>query len=145
SLSHVAIWRGDQRRFSLPITASRNGPDRASRGIIRDLPACSTACACAHQEEYRPSRCGSAVRAISRLIVDGARLSRAAIARIDSPRSRPLAICSRSNSDNRSAIPAASTHQALQPWIDSAQGPHKSLLIKNEREESYACWARALA
>ena len=56
------------------------------------------ACACAATARYRPPAPGCSART-SRLTVDGARPSRAAIARSDSPAASPTAISSRSATD----------------------------------------------
>ena len=73
---------------SARLVASFAGFGRAAR---------SQAAACALVARYRPG--GSALRLSSREIVDGARLSRAAIDRIDSPAARASAISSRSAKD----------------------------------------------
>ena len=94
--SITLICSGDQCSSSLACTHSRSPASPASFAVF-GRRARSSACACAASARYLPrSRCYGAT---SRLTVDGARPSRAAIARTDSPAASPTAISSRSATD----------------------------------------------
>src|SRR3712207_1196394 len=96
------IWAGLHFRHSLSCTASASRASSSLNGLGRR--ARSPARLCAAYGAYparlaRPAADTGPLRLSSRLIVDGARPSWAAIARIDAPASRRSAICNRSSND----------------------------------------------
>src|SRR3954449_10008111 len=96
------IWAGLHFRHNLACTARASRASSSLNGLGRR--ARSPARLCAAYGAYlvrlaRPAAGTGPLRRSSRLIVDGARPSRAAIVRIDAPARSRSAICSRSSSD----------------------------------------------
>src|SRR3954451_1517034 len=96
------IWAGLHFRHSFACTASANRASSSLNGLGRR--ARSPARLCAAYGAYlvrlaRPAAGAGPLRRSSRLIVEGARPSRAAIPRIEAPARCRSAICSRSSSD----------------------------------------------
>src|SRR6266851_1236472 len=96
TFSMALICSGDQRSASRAWTQPRSRSFPASFAVF-GRRARNSACACAATARYPP--CRGLLRRISRLTVDGARPSRAAITRSGSPAATPTAISSRSATD----------------------------------------------
>jgi hypothetical protein len=89
----------------LSATSIRSSGSAASLAGFGRFARCRAACSARSARYWR----GPPLRLISRLIVDGARPSRRAMHRTDSPAATPREISSRSSSDNR----AGDTHRVF--------------------------------
>src|SRR3954449_11665935 len=94
------IWAGLHFRHSLSCTASASRASSSLNGLGRRARSPARLCAAYGAYLARPARPATGpLRRSSRLIVDGARPSWAAIARLDAPARCRSAICRRSSSD----------------------------------------------